>query len=205
MRDVRGSTLDVAASPEVYAPLAQTPLSFGTVVARVSGNPVHYTAALRTAVSATDAEQAAGQVHPMEEVLAQSLARRRFGTFLLALFAGVALALSTIGIYGVMASMVVQRNREIAVRMALGAKPVDVLRLVVRHGASLTGIGVAAGLLGALALTRLLTGLLYGIQAGDPLTLAAVSMVLAVVALAASYVPARRATRVDPIVVLRYE
>ena len=124
---------------------------------------------------------------------------------LIALFGAVALALATIGIYGVMAYSVARRTHEIGVRIALGAQSGDVLKLVVRHGMFLTGHGLAIGLAGALALTRLLSAMLYGVSATDPLTFAAVSLALAAVAFCACYLPARRATQIDPIVALRYE
>jgi putative ABC transport system permease protein len=159
-------------------------------------------AELRQLVMSLDPDQAMSPVRSFESVLALSLARQKFSALLLGIFAAVALALSGVGVYGVMTSMVTQRRREMAVRMALGARPGDVLRLVVKRGAVLAAVGVAIGLAGALALSRLLASLLYGVRAGDPLTLLAVSVVLAGVAMLASYLPARRATQVDPAVVL---
>jgi putative ABC transport system permease protein len=141
----------------------------------------------------------------MEEVLSDSIARQRFSMLLLAVFAGVALALAAVGLYGVMSYTVAQRTREIGLRMALGAQRGDVLRLVVGQGLRLVFVGVGIGLAAALALTRLMSSLLYGVSATDPLTLAVISLLLVSVAALASYIPARRATKVDPLVALRYE
>jgi len=141
----------------------------------------------------------------MEEVIASSLARRRFSMILLVVFAGLALLLASVGIYGVISYVVGQRTHEIGIRMALGANPLDILRLVLRGAGRLAGIGVAVGLVAALGLTRLMADLLYGVTPNDPLTFAAVPAILISVALLASYLPARRATKVDPVVALRYE
>jgi ABC-type antimicrobial peptide transport system permease subunit len=141
----------------------------------------------------------------MEQRVANSLSRRRFTAVLLALFAGFALALATIGIYGVMAYLVNQGTREIGIRMALGATQPTVLRLVVKQGMTLALTGVAIGLLGALAFGRLVSGLLYGVKSTDPLTFTLISVLLTIVALIASYIPARRAARIDPMICLRSE
>jgi ABC-type antimicrobial peptide transport system permease subunit len=141
----------------------------------------------------------------MDFIIASSLARRRFSMILLVVFAALALLLASVGIYGVISYVVGQRTHEIGIRMALGANPLDILRLVLRGAGRLAGIGVAVGLVAALGLTRLMADLLYGVTPNDPLTFAAVPAILISVALLASYLPARRATKVDPVVALRYE
>ena len=144
-------------------------------------------------------------IKTVEQFISESSFRRRFDTVLLGIFAALALLMSGVGIFGVISYSISQRKHEIGVRMALGAKPRDVLRLVVRQGMILTLIGVLAGLAGAVAVTRVLSSLLYGVRPTDPLTYAGVSLLLASVAFLASYVPARRATKVDPFVALRCE
>jgi putative ABC transport system permease protein len=141
----------------------------------------------------------------MDSLLASSIARARFSALLLAVFASVALALAAIGIYGVISYVVAQRGHEIGLRMALGAQARDVVRLVLRNGMMLAGLGVAIGLAGAFALTRVLTSLLFGVTPTDAVTFVTVSALLLIVAFLACYIPARRATKVDPLVALRYE
>lgn len=144
-------------------------------------------------------------VRTMDQLLADSVSRSRFTMLLLGIFAAVALVLAAVGIYGLIAYSVTQRTPELGIRMALGAQRRDVLRLVLTHGTRLTLLGVAIGVLAALALSRVLSTLLFGISATDPLTFAGVAGLLSVVALLACFIPARRATRVDPLIALRYE
>jgi putative ABC transport system permease protein len=175
------------------------------VAIRASGKPASLASALRATVWAIDPQLAVAQLQTMDQVISQSTTPRRFNLFLLAGFASLALILSAIGIYGVIAYSVVRRVHEIGIRMALGAQRTDVVRLVVGQGLLLLGIGLIVGILGALALTRSLRSFLYGIRPTDPATFACVVVILAAVALVACYIPARRATKVDPMTALRYE
>jgi putative ABC transport system permease protein len=197
---------------QFYLPYVQVPEEFFagmasgmTLVARTEGDPAAMAAPVKETILAIDKDQPVSAVRTMEQVLADSLAQRRFTMLLLGLFAGLALVLASVGIYGVMSYTVAQRTHEIGVRVALGARPADVLKMVVRQGMGLTGLGVAIGLAVAFGLTRLMTNLLFGVSATDPLTFIAIPLILAGVALVACFVPARRATRVDPMVALRYE
>jgi putative ABC transport system permease protein len=152
-----------------------------------------------------DSEQPVADVRTMESLLADSVARARFSTLLLTVFAIIALVLAAVGIYGVMSYAVAQRTHEIGIRMAMGARTSDVLKLIVKKGLTLTVCGVGIGLGAAFALTRIMSSLLYGVSATDPLTFATIPVLLALVALSACYFPAKRATRVDPMIALRYE
>jgi predicted permease len=204
--DVRHAGLESEAGLEYYVPAAQAQPSRMTVVARTAGvEPSALAGTLRALVRESDKESPIFNVRTMEELLARSVAQKRFSALLLGSFALVALLLAALGIYGVMAYSVTQRTHEIGVRVALGAQPRDVLRMVIRQGMLLTAAGIAAGLLCALLLTRVLSTLLFGIGATDPLTFLGVAAVLASAALVACYLPARRATKVDPLVALRYE
>jgi putative ABC transport system permease protein len=174
-------------------------------VARTSSDPQNLIQPVSRAIYAIDKDEALRDVGTLDEVLASSLSGRRFSMTLLISFAALALILAAIGVYGVMNYSVVLRRRELGIRIALGAQTTDVLRLVLRQGLALTLAGVGAGLLGAFALTHLMASLLYGITATDWLTFAGVSGVLLAVGILASYLPARRATKVDPMHALRAE
>lgn len=201
--DIRHRGLESTPSPAMYLPTNQTP---GTnVVVRTQGDPANLAGAVRQEVRAIDPDQPVAAVRTMNDWMDMAVAGPRYRTALLALFAFVALVLASTGIYGVLSYSVSQRTHEIGVRMALGAKRSDVMRLVVRQGMTLVVIGVGLGVVGAIALTRVMSTLLFGVTARDPLTFAAVGALLIVVAFVACYLPARRATKVDPLVALRYE
>ena len=172
---------------------------------RTEVEPLSLASAVRGQVRALNKDQAVFNVRTMEQIVAQSVARRRFSVLLLTVFAVVALALASIGIYGMMSYAVAQRTHEIGIRMALGAQIKDVLKLVIGQGMRLVLIGVAVGLMSALALTRLMHSLLFAVSATDPLTFALIALLLTTVALLACYIPARRAARVNPLIALRYE
>lgn len=205
--DVKHSALDEEANPQIYRSLAQLqfPATSMSLAVRTSGNPMQMLAAVRGQVWAVDKNQPVTNIETMERLMDKSVAPRRFNLLLLGVFALVGLALASVGLYGVMSYTVTQRTREIGVRMALGAQASDVLRLVIGEGIKLALIGVLLGLGGALALTRLLTTLLFGVSATDPLTFVVIAAVLITVALLACWLPARRATQVDPLLALRHE
>jgi len=205
VKDVRHTALDTESKPQMYFPFTQFPSPFMTLVARTDGDPLSLVAAARSQVQAIDRDQPISNIHTMEELLAKSVSQRRFNLLLLAIFAGVALLLAVVGIYGVMSYSVEQRTHEIGVRMALGGGAADVLRLLLGQGMKLVAIGVAIGLAAAFGLTRLISALLFDVRATDPVTFVTLALLLTVVALLACYIPARRATKVDPIVALRRE
>ncbi len=206
VKDIRRNGLDTDVQPEMYVSHIQNPERRLNLVIRTEAEDAsQLTPAARAEVKAFDPNQIIWRVQTLEELLGTSVAPRRFNMLLLGIFASVALVLAAVGLYGVMSYSVSWRTHEIGIRMALGAKRGDVLRLVVRQGMKMTIIGLVIGLIGAFALTRLLIGLLYGVSPTDPLTFTGVSIVLLVVALLACLIPARRATRVDPIVALRTE
>ena len=169
------------------------------------GSPASLAAVIRSQIQAIDKDQPAAAIKTMSEVIAATTAPRRFNTLLLAIFAALALALAAVGIYSVISYSVTQRTREIGVRMALGAKASDVVRLIVKQGMTLALAGIVAGIAAALAAGRAMANLLYGVSASDPATFTAIALLLAVVAWLACYLPARRAARVDPMIALRHE
>jgi len=193
------------ARPELYMPYAQAPLAPFEIALRTKTDPLSLASVVRNEVWGVDKDIPIANVRTMERVLAGSISRERFNTLLLTVFAGLALALALVGIYGVMSYTVIQNTREIGVRLALGAQTRDVLKLVIGHGLALALIGVAIGVAGAFALTGLMSSLLFGVKATDPLTFIGVALLLMAVSLLACYLPARRASRVDPMVALRHE
>ena len=203
--DLREGTLDAEPRPTAYYVHTGLPYSFMTFVVRTASDPLALAGPVSAAIRSLDAEQPVAEIRSMEQVLATTLARQRFNTTLLGAFAALALVLAAVGIYGVVSYAVAERTHEIGVRMALGARAANVLGMVLLHGLRLTAMGVLVGLVASLAVTRVMETLLFRVKATDPVTFAGVAAVLLGVALAAVLVPARRATRVDPLVALRYE
>jgi putative ABC transport system permease protein len=205
--DVKNAGIDKPTGAELYFPIRQTDGGnrAGYLMVRTAGDPRSIFGAARAEVAALDPSLPVASVRTMEEVLESAQARSRFLTLLLTLFSTVALALAAVGIYGVMAYSVEQRTSEFGVRMAIGAQRGDVLGMVLRQGILLGLIGAAAGAAGAFGLTRLMRGLLFGVETFDPLTFAVMALLLVAVTTAACFVPARRATKVDPVIALRYE
>jgi putative ABC transport system permease protein len=201
--DISDRSLASAPMPAMYMPTSRTPRT--NVVIRTQGDPLMLAGAVRKQVREIDPDQPIAAVKTMNDWINTATSSQRYNTVLLGLFAVLAMILAATGIYGVMSYTVAQRTHELGVRMALGARQFDVLKLVVRQGMILTIVGVALGVAGAFALTRVMTTLLFGVTAKDPITFAAVSALLIVVAFVACFVPARRATKVDPLVALRYE
>jgi putative ABC transport system permease protein len=202
---VRHTSLDAESKPTTYLSSAQSPWHTMVLTVRGKTDPTTLAAALRREVAAVDPDQPLSDVQTFEQVFDRAIAPQRFNSTLLAIFAALAMILATVGIYGVIAYTVSQRAHEMGVRIALGARTSDILRLVVGQAMKMTLIGVALGLVAALALTRMMSGLLFEVSASDPSVFALVALLLAAVALAASLIPARRATKVDPVVALRYE
>ena len=203
--NVKSEGLDSAPGNMMYWPESQFPSIFNNLVVRTTGDPAGLAAALKSAVWSVDRDQPLANIATMEEHLSRSVATRRLQTFLIGVFAVLTVSMATIGIYGVIAYSVNSRTREIGIRVALGASTVSVRNLVLREGLRWTGTGIALGLAGAVALSGLLSSLLFGVSARDPMTLGAASVALLGVAIGACYVPARRATRVDAMRILRME
>jgi putative ABC transport system permease protein len=206
--DVKHSGLDQPVDPAVYTPFPQSTeiwRSFMTLAIRTQGASSGLVEEVKKQVWSLDGQIPVSDVHTMDELMAVSLAQQHLNMLLLGLFAALALLLAAVGIYGMMAYRVGQRMHELGLHIALGAQRRDVLRLVLGDVAQLASLGIAIGVAGAFALTRLMTSLLFEVKPTDPATFAIVAIVLAIVALAASYVPARRAMRVDPMVALRHE
>jgi putative ABC transport system permease protein len=203
--DVKNETLARAVPLETYLCYRQAPLSQMSIMVKTKGEPLSAVSAVRAQILSVDRDQPVYNINTLERVVAGSASTDRSLTFILLLFASLALVLAAVGIYGVISYWVTQRTREIGTRMALGARRSDVLRMVVGQGAKVILVGVGVGLVGAFGLTRLMTSLLFAVSPGDPLVFAAISVILILTGLLASYIPALRATRVDPMTALRYE
>jgi putative ABC transport system permease protein len=205
VNDTKEAGLGAPTRPEIYVPFSQRPRTAMTLIAHTDAAPEELAAAMRAAVQAVDPNQPVYRISTMKRFFSDQVAVPRATMFLMGALAVAALILAAVGIYGVMAHAVTQQTHEIGIRTALGATQRDVLRLVVGQGMTLTLIGVVIGLVGAFALTRLMTSLLFGVSATDPVTFTVIALLLTAVALFACYIPARRATKVDPLSALRYE
>jgi putative ABC transport system permease protein len=203
--DAKHYFLEEEARPQMYEAYSQAPGIFATVVVRTTAEPMSLAEPVRQAVWKVDSDQPMWKVRTVESLIDRRVADKRFLMVLMGVFAALALALTVIGLYGVMSYAVSQRTQEIGVRMALGAGARHVHRMVLRQGMTLVLIGVAIGLAASWLLTRLMANLLFGVSATDPLTFGSISFLLTIVALLACLIPARRATKVDPIIALRYE
>jgi len=203
--DVKTSSLREAGGAIVYVPVAQFPIGATTIVIRAEGDPRPLAAAVRSEARAVDAGVMVFSGKTLEQQIGTTLGQPQFNALLLGVFAGLALMLAMVGLYGAISYAVSQRTHEIGIRMALGAAPRLVLKLILGRGLRLALAGTALGLAASVALARLLTSLLFGVSATDPATFAGVAIVLMAVAIGACYIPARRAMRVDPIVALRHE
>jgi putative ABC transport system permease protein len=202
---VRYDSLIDEAPPAVYFPHPDLAYPFMTLVVRTDGDPAAIAPAIQREIRTLDPNQPLSDVRTMNQVMSEWVERSRFNTLLLGLFAGLATLLSAVGIFGVMNYSVALRTRELGLRLAVGAQPRQVLLLVLKQGLALTIVGVGLGLVAAFGLTRLLSGLLFGVGAFDVTTFASISLLLVIVSLLACYLPARRAMRIDPLSALRYE
>jgi len=203
--DVRLTSLENEPRDTIYWPYARSPYSTMTIAIRASGDPRSIVPPVLSIVREQDPQLAVGAVTTMDEVISNSMAQRRLTMLVLAIFAGAALLLAAVGIYGVLSYSVTERTQEIGIRMALGAEQSAVLRMIVGQALGLAAVGIAIGGGAAFLLTRLMTGMLFNVKHGDPITFVTVAVMLAGVAAVASYVPGRRATRVDPVIALRAE
>jgi len=203
--NIKHRGLDSEYVPEFYYPYAQTPERFSAIVVRSQGDPLSLTTAVRNAVMEVDKEQPLTRIRTMEMAISDSVTQRRLNMILLGIFGVLALALAAVGIYGVMAYTVTQQTREIGIRMALGARRRDVLKSVAGQGMLLAASGVGIGLAGAFLVTRLMETLLFDVKPTDPATFGGIALLLLAVAFFACCIPARRATKVDPVVALRSE
>ncbi len=201
----RQKSLEGESRVQYYIPHSQRPSPNMFLAVRTAREPESLAGAVRGAIKTLDPELPVYRVTTMEQLVADSMAQRRFAMLLLGIFAALALGLASVGLYGVMAYSVVQRTHEIGIRMALGAQNRDVLKLVMRQAIVLIVAGLSIGLGAAFGLSRLMSTLLFGVGASDPITFAGVALLLVTVALLACYIPARRATKVDPMIALRYE
>jgi len=203
--DVRHWGLDSESVPQFFRPYTQAAWPVMTVVVRTVGSPMSFTPAIKKAIGQVEPDRPVSDIDTMQNVVRDSVGSRSFTTLLLTAFAMLALALAAVGIIGVVSYSVAQRTHEIGIRMALGARTADVLKLMLSGSMTWVAVGVCVGIAGALGLTRLLGTLLYDVKPSNPIVLGTVSLLLASVGLLASYIPARRAAKVDPMVALRYE
>ncbi len=203
--DARQAQLQDAPEPTIFLSNSQAPMYFATLVVRAVGDPLQIARSAEAAIHHVDPDQAVSDIQTMETVFSDSVSSSRFQAVLLLVFAGLAVALAMIGVYGIVSYSISQRTNEIGIRVALGARSADVVRLVLQEALALAAIALLLGLAGSLALSRVLRSLLFEVTPTDPLTLALVCILVLAVSALASVLPARRATRIDPIVALRYE